>query len=622
MHFMHPPRFDDATMPAKVDRSLLKRALTIGIPYRRLILGYLALTVVTTVLGAIPPFIFKKIIDDSIPSKASGQVAWLAVATVAVATASALIGLWSRWLGARIGEGVIRDLRVRLFTHVQSMPIAFFTRTQTGSLMSRVNNDVIGAQQAFTFILRSTVSDVLTVVITVIAMGTLEWRVTIGVLLVTPFLILITRRVGKLQQKAAREQMTLNAALNTRMTERFNVSGALLVKLFGNQGTESKEFNRDASKVANIGVTRAITGMVTMLALPLIGAVATALVYWWGAKQSIDRGLSVGTIVAMAALVQRLYGPLADLASTRVDIVTALVSFERIFEVLDTKPSIVDSPGAKTIASADMAGTLRFDSVSFRYPAPSEVSVASLEAGGGGPLPTDPSDWILRDVSFVAVPGTVTAIVGPSGAGKSSLISLIPRLYDVTGGTVSIDGHDVRDLTLDSVHGAVGVVTQDAHLFHDSIASNLRYAKPDATLAEMEAAAKDARIHDMISALPDGYDTVVGERGYRLSGGEKQRLALARVLLKNPRIVVLDEATAHLDSETESEIQDALESALIGRTAVVIAHRLATIQDADQILVVADGHIAERGTHEELVERGGVYADLYATQFLRGAPVG
>jgi ATP-binding cassette, subfamily B, bacterial len=622
MHFMHPPRFDEGTRPTKVDRALLKRALTVGLPYRRLILGYLGLTVITTVLGAAPPFIFKKIIDDSIPNKASGQVAWLAVGTVVVATASALIGLWSRWLGARIGEGVIRDLRVKLFTHVQSMPIAFFTRTQTGALMSRVNNDVIGAQQAFTFILRSTVSDVLTVLITVIAMGTLEWRVTVAVLMVSPVLILITRRVGKLQQKVAREQMTMNATLNTRMTERFNVSGALLVKLFGDQSTESKDFDKDASKVAELGVKRAVTGMVTMLALPLIGALATAVVYWWGARGVINDGaLTVGTVVAMAALVQRLYGPLADLASTRVDIVTALVSFERIFEVLDAKPSIVDAPSARSIASANLAGSLRFDNVSFRYPAASEVSVASLEAGTG-PLSDEASDWILRDVSFTAAPGTVTAIVGPSGAGKSSLASLIPRLYDTTGGTVSIDGHDVRSLTLDSVRGAVGVVTQDAHLFHESIASNLRYAKPNATLAEMEAAARDAHIHDMINSLPEGYETIVGERGYRLSGGEKQRLALARVLLKNPRIVVLDEATAHLDSETESEIQEALASALVGRTAVVIAHRLATIQDADQILVVADGHIAERGTHEELVELGGVYADLYATQFLRGAPVG
>ncbi len=618
MHFMHPPRVDMGERPSRIDRALLRRALTVGSRYRPLIAGFLGLTVLTTVLGVIPPFLFKRIIDRSIPAGDSGEVGLLALATVAVAVASALLGLVSRWLGARIGEGVIRDLRVQLFRHIQSMPIAFFTRTQTGSLMSRVNNDVIGAQQAFTFILRSTVSDILTVVITVVAMGTLEWRVTVAVLAVTPILILVTRRVGKLQQQAARRQMELNATLHTRMTERFNVSGAMLVKLFGRPNKEGDDFERDASKVAEIGVTRAVTGMVTMLALPLIGALATALVYWWGARRVIDGALTIGTVVAMAALVQRLYGPLADLASTRVDIVTALVSFERIFEVLDTPPSIVDRPGALALPAAEMTGRLRFEGVSFRYPAPSTVSLASLEAGGPKvPLSTEPSDWILRDVAFTAEPGTVTALVGPSGAGKSSLASLIPRLYDVTDGNVKIDGHDVRDLTMETVRGAVGVVTQDAHLFHESIADNLRYARPGATLQEMERAARAARIHDLIASLPDGYDTVVGERGYRLSGGEKQRVAIARMLLKDPRIVVLDEATAHLDSETESEIQEALAEALRGRTAVVIAHRLATIQNADQILVVDGGRIVERGRHEDLVAAGGLYADLYATQFLR-----
>jgi ATP-binding cassette subfamily B protein len=618
MHFMHPPRFDSGERPTSIDRSLLRRALRVGVAYRRLIGGFLALTVVTTVLGVVPPFLFKRIIDTSIPAGDGGEVAVLALATVGVAVAVAVLGLGSRWLGARIGEGVIRDLRVQLFRHIQAMPIAFFTRTQTGSLMSRVNNDVIGAQQAFTFILRSTVGDVLTVLITVVAMGTLEWRVTAAVLAVTPVLILLTRRVGRLQQQAARRQMELNAHLNNRMTERFNVSGALLVKLFGRPNREGDEFERDASEVAEIGVTRAVTGMVTMLALPLIGSLATALVYWWGARRVIDGAITVGTVVAMAALVQRLYGPLADLASTRVDIVTALVSFERIFEVLDTPPSIVDRPGALALPSAELTGRLRFAGVSFRYPAPATVSVASLEAAGPRvPLSAEPSDWVLRGIDFTAEPGTVTALVGPSGAGKSSLASLIPRLYDATSGAVTIDGHDVRDLTMESVRGAVGVVTQDAHLFHESIADNLRYARPAATLAELEQAARAARIHDLIASLPDGYDTVVGERGYRLSGGEKQRIAIARMLLKDPRIVVLDEATAHLDSETESEIQEALAEALRGRTAVVIAHRLATIQDADQILVIDGGRIVERGRHEELVAAGGLYADLYATQFLR-----
>jgi ATP-binding cassette, subfamily B, bacterial len=436
--------------------------------------------------------------------------------------------------------------------------------------------------------------------------------------------VFVSRRVGKLQETAAREQMTRNAAMNTFMTERFNVAGALLVKLFGRGNEEAVHFGDNADRVAAIGVRRAVSGSLLMLTLPLASALGTAGIYWWGAGRVIDGGMTIGKIVAMATLLSRLYGPLTDLAGARVDFVTAFVSFERIFEVLDATPTIADRPGAHVLPQAK-SGTqsgvrVEADHVWFRYPAPSEVSVASLENSSVA-LSNDPSAWILSDISFVVEPGTMTALVGPSGGGKTTLSSIVARLYDVNQGTLRIEGHDVRDITIDSLRNTMGVVSQDAHLFHDSIINNLRYAKPEATLDEVKAVCEAAQIHDMIAGLPEGYDTTVGERGYRLSGGEKQRLALARVLLKNPSIVILDEATAHLDSETEAHIQKALESALVGRTSIVIAHRLSTIQAAHQILVIENGRIVERGRHEDLAGAGGIYADLYETQFLRSATV-
>ena len=615
--------FPDDLKSKKIDQKTLRRAWAFSAPYRRQLSVYIVAIVVVSIFGVVPPLVTRQIIDKAIPSIDRAAItSWVILLVVVAILASGLSAL-IRWLGAVIGEGVIATTRKALYDHVQRMPIAFFTRTQTGSLMSRLNNDVVGAQSAFTFVLRSAVSNVLSVVVTMAAMLTLSWKFTLASLIVVPFLIVLSKRVGKVQEKAAREAMGRNAAMNTVMTERFNVAGALLVKLFGRPREEREAFARSADRVAAIGVRRAVTGIVFDIALSLVGALLTASLYWWGANQVLDGKITVGTLVAMSILAQRIYGPLTDLASARIDFVTAFVSFERIFEVLDAPVSIADRPGAVTLppAAAASGARVEFDNVWFRYPAASEVSVASLESGGPT-LSSDESAWVIQGISAVCEPGTLTAIVGPSGAGKTTISALVPRLYDVTLGAVRIEGHDVRDVTGDSLRGAIGVVSQDAHLFHDTIAANLRYARPEATDADLVAVCQAARIHEMISSLPEGYSTMVGERGYRLSGGEKARLALARVLLRDPRLVILDEATAHLDSETEVHIQDALADALVGRTSIVIAHRLSTIREADQILVLDDGRIVERGTHDELVEKGGLYAHLTETQFLGALPTG
>ena len=480
--------------------------------------------------------------------------------------------------------------------------------------MSRLNNDVVGAQQAFTFVLRSTVTDALTVVMTTVAMLRLNWVITVLAFLIVPPLVIISRRVGRLQERAARQQMQLNGEMHSTMTERFNVAGALLVMLFGHRSKEDAQFSKTAKSVAAIGVRRAITGMSLTIGLPLIGSIGVAAVYWWGARQVIDGAMTVGTMVAMATLVQRLYGPLTDLASARVDFVTAFVSFDRIFEVLDAPHPIADDPDARALPSGAQGASIEFENVQFTYP--DVALVPSLETEPRRGASTEPPAVTLQGVSFAVPAGSFTAIVGPSGAGKSTISSLIPRLYDITSGSIKVDGHDVRSVTIESLRDAIGVVSQDAHLFHTSIADNLRFAKPDATDGQLHTAAAAASIHDMISGLPDGYHTIVGERGYRLSGGEKQRVALARMLLKEPRIVILDEATAHLDSETEAAVQRALETALAGRTTIAIAHRLATIQHADQILVIDEGRIVERGTHAELTALGGLYASLRSSQDL------
>jgi ATP-binding cassette subfamily B protein len=607
---------------ANVTKGTLRRIGRFLSPYRYRLLAYLLVIAGTAIIGAVPPLLVRSLIDRAIPDHSLRQVDLLAAALVGVALATTALSLLSRWFGAVVGEGIIYDLRVKLYDHVQRMPVAFFTRTQTGSLMSRLTSDVLDAQNAVSTA-ASIVSDLMTLGATLLPMFILSPGITGLALLVLPPFILMDRVMAKRISRLSRHQMQLNADMSSNMTERFNVAGALLVKLFGRPDAESKEFARRAGGVRDSGIRLALLGRYLFGALSLVGAVGTAAVYWLGGRQAVTGHMAVGTVVALAAYVTKLYSPLTDLASSQVDVLGAVVSFDRVFEVLDTPPSVADQPDAVALPSP-VEGRVEADAVWFRYPAPSEVSVASLEATAetvGNGLSTEPGAWVLRDVSFVAEPGTMTALVGPSGAGKTTLSGLIPRLYDAVSGSVRIDGHDVRDVTLASVGASVGVVTQDAHLFHDSIASNLRYARPSATDAELVAACQAARIHDLIESLPDGYETVVGERGYRLSGGEKQRLAIARVLLKDPAVVILDEATAHLDSETELLVQQALAEALRGRTSIVIAHRLSTIQAADQILVLDRGRIVARGDHASLIGQGGLYADLYQTQYLRGGEV-
>jgi ATP-binding cassette subfamily B protein len=495
------------------------------------------------------------------------------------------------------------------------MPLAFFTRTQTGALISRLNNDVLGAQQAFTDTLSSVVSNLITVILTVAVMAFLSWQITVVALLLLPLFLFPARRIGRRLQELTREAYNLNAQMNNTMTERFNVSGALLVKLFGRPEIEHEQFASRAARVRDIGVQTAMYGRVFFLSLILTSSLATALVYGWGGVLAADGSFKVGTVVALAALLTRLYGPLTALSNVNVDVMTALVSFDRVFEVLDLAPLIAERPDAVAIARGPVA--VEFDHVDFSYPTAAEVSLASLESVAI--LDQTPSSQVLFDVSFRAEPGQLVALVGPSGAGKTTISNLVSRLYDVRSGAVRLNGVDVRDATLASLRETIGVVSQDAHLFHETIRANLLYAKPDATEEELHEAIEGAQILPLIESLPEGLETVVGDRGYRLSGGEKQRIALARLLLKAPDVVVLDEATAHLDSESEAAVQRALHTALQGRTSIVIAHRLSTVRDADQLIVVADGRIVERGTHEELLAASGVYADLYRTQFERQA---
>ncbi len=607
---------------ANVTKGTLRRIWRFLSPYRGRLAVYLVAIAGAAAIGSVPPLLVRNLVDTITNGGGMAQVDLLAAAMVGVALATTALSLVNRWLGSVIGEGIIYDLRVKLYTHVQQMPVAFFTRTQTGSLMSRLTSDVLDAQNAVGTA-ASVVSDIFVLVATLIPMFVLSPQITSLALLVLPPFILLDRVMARRISRLSRHQMQLNADMSTNMTERFNVSGALLVKLFGRPDAESKEFARRAGRVRDSGIRLALLGRYLYASLSLVGAVGTAAVYWLGGREAVEGALGVGTVVALAAYVTRLYSPLTDLASAQVDVLGAIVSFDRVFEILDTPPSVADRPDAVPLdAGGPVAGRVAADGVWFRYPAASEVSVASLEATAetvADGLDTQPGEWVLRGVSFVAEPGTMTALVGPSGAGKTTLSSLVPRLYDTVAGSITIDGHDVKAATLASVGAAVGVVTQDPHLFHDTIAANLRYARPSATDAEIEAACRAARIHELIVSLPDGYDTVVGERGYRLSGGEKQRLAIARVLLKDPAVVILDEATAHLDSQTELLVQQALAEALKGRTSIVIAHRLSTIQAADQILVLEDGQIVGRGTHGSLLVEGGRYADLYQTQYLRSA---
>ena len=592
-----------------LNRVIMRRVWRFARPYRRALLGFLAVIVASALVSLGPPLLFRAIIDDAIADKDRGLLHLLAGLVVVAAIADAALALVERYVSSRIGEGVIYDLRVSLFDHVQRMPMSFFTRAQTGALTSRLNNDVLGAQRALTGTLGSVVSNIVALVANGTAIVLLEWRFAVIALVLLPLFIIPAKRVGRRLQGLTRDQMNLNASMNTTMTERFNVSGALLVKLFGRTDDETTDFARRADGVRQVGVRAAVYGRTFFVALGLVGALAGAAVYWIGGQLAISGTISVGTLVALAVFISRVYGPLTSLTNARVDVMTAFVSFERVFEVLDTPNPIPDRPGAVDLV--DPCGRIEFDALRFAYP--DEPIVPSLEAVSPGPAPTGPPPLVIDGVSVVIEPGQLVALVGPSGAGKTTLSQLVPRLYDVTSGAVRIDGHDVRDLTQDTLRRAIGVVSQDAHLFHDTIGNNLRYGRPEATEDEVREAIRAAQIEDLIGSLPAGLDTLVGERGYRLSGGEKQRLAIARMLLKDPAIVILDEATSHLDSENEHLIQEALAVALVGRTSLVIAHRLSTIQAADVILVLDDGHLVQQGTHLELLDRGGLYADLYRT---------
>ncbi|ABG97820.1 bifunctional ABC lipid A transporter [Rhodococcus jostii RHA1] len=595
-------------------RTTLRRIARFALPHRRSLGWYLLLSVVTAALAVATPVLAGRVVNAIVGGDAVSVVVRLAALIAVIAVLESALALWTRWLSASIGENLILDLRTAVFDHVQRMPIAFFTRTRTGALVSRLNNDVIGAQRAFSDTLSGVVSNLVTLGITLIVMIGISWQITLCALLLLPIFVLPARRMGARLAQLNREAANHNSVMSTQMTERFSAPGATLVKLFGRPSEESAEFAVRARRVRNIGVRTAMLQSVFVTALTLVSALALALVYGLGGFYALRGQLDAGAVVAMAMLLTRLYSPLTALASARMDVMSALVSFERVFEVLDLKPLIAEKPDA--VAVPDGPVSVEFDSVEFAYPSADKVSLASLEEVAT--LDTRGGVDVLHRLSFRAEPGQMVALVGSSGAGKSTIAQLVPRLYDADAGSVKLGGVDVRDLTADSVRATVGMVTQDGHLFHDTVRANLLLARPCATPAELAEVLERARLTDLVAALPDGLDTVVGERGYRLSGGERQRLTIARLLLAHPRVVILDEATAHLDSTSEAAVQEALGEALAGRTAVVIAHRLSTVRAADLILVVEAGRIVERGTHSELLAAGGRYEELYRTQFDTG----
>ena len=626
LHMMRGFTSDPSVTRQRLKRGTVRRIAGYARPYRWHLAIFLLAAALSAVITVTIPVLLGVVIDRGVLPKRIEVVRAVAAAVVGLALLDAVLNLVQRWYTARVGEGLIYDLRTQVFGHVQRQPIAFFTRAQTGSLVSRLNSDVIGAQQALTSTLVSTVSSTLQLVLVLVTMLYFSWLVTVVALVLIPMFIIPARLVGRRLQRLTRESMQLDAAMGSTMTERFNVAGAMLSKLYGRPREESAVFAERAAEVRDIGVLQAMYGSALFIALTLLASLSTAVVYGVGGGLVIDGAFQVGTLVSLALLLNRLYGPITALSNVQVNVMTALVSFDRVFEVLDLKPMIEDRPGAArlVLAAREADGPpadVVFDHVSFRYPIASEVSLASLESIAlPAPERTDARRGVLHDVSFTAPARRLTALVGPSGAGKTTIAHLVSRLYDPSEGTVRIGGYDIRDVTQESLHDAVGVVSQDAHLFHHTIRANLVYARPDASEAELMEACRAARIWDLIAVLPDGLDTVVGDRGYRLSGGEKQRIALARLLLKAPAVVVLDEATAHLDAESEAAVQQALRTALDGRTSLVIAHRLSTIREADQILVIDDGRVRERGRHDDLLAAGGLYADMYRTRFARGEP--
>lgn len=605
---------DSTVKQSKISRGLVRRILGYARPYRALVILFLITMVLASLLSVAQPLLFRRIVDNGISVGDATVVTVTALIIALLAILDAGLGLVGRYFSSRIGEGLIYDLRSQVYAHVQEQSVAFFTRAQTGALISRLNSDVIGAQQAFTSTLGGVIGNMISLIIVLTTMFILSWQVTLVSLLLVPLFLFPARWMGRRLQSMTRDQMSLNADMSAQMSERFNVSGALLVKLFGRPAEESASFSGRAAQVRDIGVSIAMANRWFFTALTLVAALATAIAYGLGGNLVITGALTLGTLLALIGLLAQLYGPLTALSNVRVDVMTALVSFERVFEILDLPPMVRDAPDAVTVKSGPVS--ISFNHVYFRYPKASEVSLASLESVAREDSGMAGAD-VLKGVSFEVPAGTMTALVGPSGAGKTTISALATRLYDVNSGAVLVGSQDVRGVTLESLHDAIGVVTQDAHMFHDTIRANLLYARPGSTEAELLEACSSAQIGDLITALPDGLDTVVGDRGYRLSGGEKQRIALARLLLKAPRVLILDEATAHLDSESENAVQRALDTALVGRTSIVIAHRLSTIRRADQILVMVDGRVAERGTHEQLMAAEGVYADLYRTQFDR-----
>lgn len=602
---------DSSVAKAKLPKGITKRIWGFARPYKKILAVYLIIVILDATVSVVNPLLYRQIINQGILKHDKRIIVALALVVALLAVVNAFLALSQRYISAKVGEGLIFDMRSKVYSHIQRMPLAFFTRTQTGSLVSRLNNDVIGAQQAFTDTLSSIVGNLITVIFTIVAMSFLAWQITIVAIMLLPLFLIPARRIGRRLQTLTRDAYNLNAKMNNTMTEKFNVAGALLVKLFGNIDRESAEFDEKASAVRDIGVKTAMYGRIFFVSLTLCSALATAVVYGWGGVMAVDAVINVGTVVALASYLNRLYGPLTALSNVNVDVMTALVSFDRVFEVLDLEPMIKENPNPIMVEKGQVV--LEFENVSFKYPSAKEVSIASLELAV---LPeADENELVLKNISFKVKPCQMVALVGPSGAGKTTISYLIPRLYDPTSGKVKINGIDLRDISFESLQNIVGMVTQDPHMFHDTIRANLLFVKPDATENELYDALADAQLLELVKSLPDGLNTVVGDRGYRLSGGEKQRLAIARVLLKEPDLVVLDEATSHLDSASELLIQKAFDRVLLKRSAVVIAHRLSTIKNADEILVINNGEIEQRGSHVELIAQEGLYLTLYNRQF-------